>query len=181
MGKILYYSNYCNNCKNLLSIISRTDLMNSIHFICIDKREQINNKTYIILNETLKILLPNNITSVPSLLLLKEKKLLLGDDIYSYIKPSVEYIQKNTNNNMIPMEFSSTEMGSVSLSDNYSYLDQTDEELSAKGDGGLRQMHSFASINYVDKMETPPDDYVPDKLKDGDYNKFLENREKELK
>ena len=44
MGKILYYSNYCNNCKNLLSIISRTELVKTIHFVCIDKRTQKNGK-----------------------------------------------------------------------------------------------------------------------------------------
>ena len=37
------------------------------------------------------------------------------------------------------MAFSFTEMG-TSMSDSYSYWDQTSDELSAKGQGGLRQI-----------------------------------------
>ena len=40
MGKIIYYSNFCENCKKLLNVISKTDLQKTIHFICIDKRNQ---------------------------------------------------------------------------------------------------------------------------------------------
>ena len=181
MAALLYYSKYCNECNKLLKVISKNNNHKDMHFLCVDRREIINDKTYITLENKLKVLLPNNIYTVPSLLLLKEKRLLLGDKIYEYIKPKVEYIQKITNNNMIPIEYSNSEMGSCSLSDNYSYLDQTDEEMSAKGNGGLRQIHSFATINHEDKIETPPDDYVPDKLKDVDYNKFMENRANELK
>ena len=47
-------------------------------------------------------------------------------------------------------------MGS-SHSDNYSFLDQNSDELSAKGDGGLRQMHAFATYNGNDSIETPPE------------------------
>ena len=38
MSEILYYSNYCNHCKELLLKLSKTEKRNEMHFICIDKR-----------------------------------------------------------------------------------------------------------------------------------------------
>ena len=38
MSSILYYSNYCNNCKPLLQKLSQTTIKDKPHFICIDKR-----------------------------------------------------------------------------------------------------------------------------------------------
>ena len=49
-------------------------------------------------------------------------------------------------------------------SDNYSFLDQSADELSAKGNGGMRQLYNYATIDLVDKIETPPDNYTPDKV-----------------
>ena len=49
-------------------------------------------------------------------------------------------------------------------SDNYSFLDQSPDELSAKGNGGMRQLYNYATLDLVDKIETPPDNYSPDKV-----------------
>ena len=38
MSSILYYSNYCEKCKDLLRLIGKSDLKNDMHFVCIDKR-----------------------------------------------------------------------------------------------------------------------------------------------
>tara|TARA_B100000927_G_scaffold201069_1_gene162786 strand:- start:499 stop:765 length:267 start_codon:yes stop_codon:yes gene_type:complete len=54
-------------------------------------------------------------------------------------------------------------MGGVA-SDNFSFLDQSADSMSAKGDGGLRQMHQYATLDYVDKIQTPPDDYEPNTI-----------------
>ena len=67
MGLILYYSNYCNNSKNLLSLISKNNIQNDIHFICIDKRINKNNKIYVILENGQELVLPHNITAVPDI------------------------------------------------------------------------------------------------------------------
>jgi hypothetical protein len=70
------------------------------------------------------------------------------------------------------------------LSDNYSYLDQTSSELSTKGEGGMRQMHSFATYNITDEIETPPETFVSEKIKSGNVSKLLsklqEERSKEI-
>jgi len=79
MSSILYYSNYCNNCKNLLSEISKSNIKNDIHFISIDKRINKNNSTYIILENNEEILLPHTVNAVPALLLINDNyKVLSG-------------------------------------------------------------------------------------------------------
>ena len=35
---------------------------------------------------------------------------------------------------------------------------------SAKGNGGQRIMHSYAGINTMDQIETPPEDYDPNRI-----------------
>jgi hypothetical protein len=49
-------------------------------------------------------------------------------------------------------------------SDNFSFLDQTADSMSAKGDGGLRQMHQYATLDWIDKINTPPDNYEPNTI-----------------
>ncbi len=183
MGKIIYYSNYCDNCKNILAKISKTDLVKSIHFLCIDKRNIKNNKTYIILESNQEVLLPDNITKVPALLLLNEGfKVFFGDDILTYLKP-IEKIQNNkaTNYQGEPNAYSLGNVGFGVVSDNYSFLDQTSDELSAKGNGGMRQIHNYATLNHEDKIDTPPEDYKPDTIGDIDMEKIQNDRNNYIK
>jgi hypothetical protein len=66
------------------------------------------------------------------------------------------------------------------VSDNFSFLDQSSDSLSAKGDGGLRQLHQYATLEYVDKIETPPDNYVPDKIGEVSLESLQQQRNKEI-
>ena len=70
MSYILYYSKYCEVSKKYLQILSKSNAQKEIHFVCIDKRtKDANNKTYIILDNGQNIILPDNVTRVPALLL----------------------------------------------------------------------------------------------------------------
>jgi len=82
MSSVLYFSNYCDNCKKLLHFLSRSPQSKEMHFVCIDKRQkQSNGSTHVILPNGSQILLPPNITRVPALLLLnKSNHVLFGDD-----------------------------------------------------------------------------------------------------
>ena len=62
------------------------------------------------------------------------------------------------------------------VSDNYSFLDQNSDELSAKGNGGMRQLYNYATINQSDKIETPPDDYTPDKVNEQHFKDYETSR-----
>ena len=80
-----------------------------------------------------------------------------------------------TQNNLEPSAYSYTEMG-TNMSDDYSYLDQSSDEMAAKGQGGMRQMHSFVSLNESLSIETPPEDYIPDKVRETDLDKLQKQR-----
>ena len=150
MSCILYYSKYCEVSKKYLQMLSKTNTQNDIHFICIDKRvKEANNKTFIILENGQKIILPENVTRVPALLLLNEGyKVLYGEQILEHLKPRHEVeVRKATQNNMEPMAFSFGGGFGDIVSDQYSFLDQAPEDLEAKGNGGMRQMHNYVDLN----------------------------------
>ena len=187
MSSILYYSNYCEKCKDILRTLGKSDTKNDIHFICIDKRfkDQNTNATYVILENQQKIVLPPQVQKVPAMLLLKEgNKIIFGAEIMNKIKPREEYVNsKATGFNGEPMAFSlgSDNVGGFGVaSDSFSFWDQGSDELLAKGNGGMRQMYNYASIDYNSKIETPTDDWSPDKVDESAYKQMEEQRNKDL-
>jgi hypothetical protein len=148
MSSILYYSKYCEVSKKYLQLLSKSDMQKDIHFICIDKRvKDSNNKTYIILENGQKIILPENVTKVPALLLLNQGyQVLYGEQILHHLKPQQQQqVKQATQNNMEPMAFS---LGGGNIaSDQYSFLDQGADELGTTGNGGMRQMHNYVDLN----------------------------------
>lgn len=192
MSCILYYSNFCEPSKKLLQTVSKTQNVNTIHFVCIDKRvKDSNGKVFIILPTGQKLIMPENITRVPALLLLNQNyKVIYGDDIYKHLRPKVtQEIKQATKNNMEPMNFQDGFDGFSNggiISDNYSFLDQTDTDLSVKGNGGLRQIHNYVTLNDSMNltMQLPQDDfeYKTDKIKEGEMSveALQRRREQEL-
>ena len=184
MSSILYYSNFCEHSKKLLQYLSKSQISKDVHFICIDKRTKgSDGKIYIILENGQKIIMPENVSKVPALLLLNNNyQVLYGDSIYNNFKPKQEVIVRAaTNNNMEPTAFS---LGSGSVvSDQFSFLDMDSEALNAKGDGGLRQMHNYVSLNYSDQISTPADehDYKQSKVSEEmTIEKLQQMREQEI-
>lgn len=181
MSMILYYSNYCEKCKEILPILAQCQAKKDIHFVCIDNRiKKEDNSIYIILENQKELILPPNITKVPALLLLNRgSQVIFGKQILEYIQPR----QMITNNreSFIPQEplaFSLNDINNFGvMSDNYSFLDQSVDSLSAKGDGGLRQLRNNVTLEYTDNIETPPDDYVPNKVDSGSLEKAKAERD----
>jgi hypothetical protein len=152
MSCILYYSKYCEVSKKYLQLLSKSDIQKDIHFICIDKRvKDANNKTYIVLENGQKIILPENVTKVPALLLLNQGyQVLYGEQILQYLKPKQQQeVRQATQNNMEPMAFSLGGGGGFGdiVSDHYSFLDQGEDDLKTTGNGGMRQMHNYVDLN----------------------------------
>jgi hypothetical protein len=144
----------------LLQSFSKTNLSKDVHFICIDKRvKDPSGKMYLILENGQKIVMPENVTRVPALLLLNENyRVVYGESIAQYFKPREEIITKQaTFNNIEPMAFS---LGGGSFgiaSDQFSFLDMDADALAAKGNGGMRQMHNYVDLNYSDRISAPPE------------------------
>ena len=193
MSTILYYSKYCENCKKILYDLGKSKVAKEIHFICVDKRRKDKQgKTFIMLDNGKELLMPNTLTKVPGLLLLyRGNNILYGDNIMNYFRPMMGNTEnrssggngggrsgggRNTDTRSAtePSAFSFNEMGTM-MSDNYSYLDQSASSMSAKGNGGMRQMHSFATLDQQTAIETPPEDYVSTKMTQVN----IENLEKE--
>jgi hypothetical protein len=163
MSTILYYSKFCEHSNKLLQTLSKAGAQKDIHFICIDKRvKDSNNKMFIVLENGQKIIMPENVNRVPALLLLNQNyQVLYGEAILNHLKPKQEVaVRQATQNNMEPMAFSFGGGGFGDIvSDAYSFLDQGSEELQAKGNGGMRQMHNYVDLNYSDNITTPGDDH----------------------
>ena len=165
MSSILYYSNFCEHSKKIIQTLSKTQVGRDIHFICIDNRQKdANGKVYIILPNGQKIVMANNVTKVPALLLLNDNyRVIYGDEILSHLKPRQEQqVMKATYNNAEPMAFGFggfSGVGSGVASDNYSFYDMKPEDLTTKGNGGMYQMHSYSGLNDNFTIQTPTDDF----------------------
>ena len=174
MKYILYYSNFCKHCETIISVLSKSKIKDSIYFVNIDNRAMENGKMYVILQNGKKLALPKNVKEVPSLILLHQGNIVLeGTQISDYFKDSLRKEESYE-----PMAFSMDEMNG--MSDGYSYLDMTSDQMTAKGDGGTRIMHSFASLQGQSTIETPPDNYEPNKVGDVNLEILQEKRNAEI-
>lgn len=168
----LYYSNYCKHSQRVLQYLVKANLTNKISFLCIDKRQRDanNNQIYIVLENGQKVVMPPHIQSVPALLLVnKNYKVILGDDIISHYQPLAqeEGKKKSANFHGEPIGSSlNASSGGVNIySEPYTMYNLTAEELSAKGNGGRRQLYNYVSANEdIISIYTPPDTYTPDKV-----------------
>jgi hypothetical protein len=145
MSIIIYYSNFCDPSKKLLQKVAKTKLGQKIHFICIDRRQRDSKGNTILFLENEQVMLPSQVTKVPALYKMESNQVLFGDDIYSFLLPKeIEINQQATNGNFEPECYSI--YGMNRMSDTFSFLDQSPEDLSAKGVGGARQLRRFATV-----------------------------------
>ena len=169
---ILYYSNYCKHSQSIIQTLVKSNLTDKISFICIDKRSRdpSNGQTYITLESGGKVVMPPNVHSVPSLLIVKEHyRVLMGDDIIKHLHPQIKTsmsaasIQQQTEPSGYFLATSSG--GTNIMSEKFTSYDMTPDELSAKGNGQSRQLYNYISVqNDMNMINTPPDDYRPDKV-----------------
>ena len=70
------------------------------------------------------------------------------------------------------------------VSDNFSFLDMDSDSLNAKGDGGLRQLHQYSTLNDNNgNISTPTDEhnYKQSKMPEGmTIEQLTRNRESDL-
>jgi|TARA_Y100000389_G_scaffold203967_1_gene254323 hypothetical protein len=168
----LYYSNYCKHSQRILQYLVKANLTDRISFLCIDKRQrdENNNQMYIVLENGQRVVMPPNVQSVPALLLVKRNyQVILGDDIISHFQADAQQESKKKTANFQGEPIGTSLMpsnGGVNIvSEPYTMFNLTPEELSAKGNGGRRQMYNYVSANDdILSINTPPDTYQPDKI-----------------
>ena len=168
----LYYSNYCKHSQRVLQFLVKGNLAEKLNFLCIDNREKdsSNNQIYIVLENGKKVIMPPNIQSVPSLLLVREGyRVILGDDIIQHYQIDANRETKKKISNQIH-EPIGTELflsnGGMNIrSEQYTAFNLTPDELSAKGTSNRRNMYNYVSVNDdIISIQTPPDTYQPDKV-----------------
>jgi len=129
---ILYYSNYCINCKEFINLLCKTPIYSNFTKI----------------NVSEKVSFPSFVKSVPTIVVPKIQRPLVGEEVFKWLEDqSIERI-KNKKEGIIP--YSPGEMGS-GLEDSYSYLDAKDTDQPME--------HTFSFIKRGDqKIETPPEE-----------------------
>jgi hypothetical protein len=135
---LLFYSNYCLHSNNLINTISKTSLHENMIYICIDEK---------------KVKVPSFITRVPTIYLVKDKKILVEDDIDRWFElknrannqnqqqqqqpqqqnpqqqnPQQQQNQQKQEDEEGIMAYHNNEMGG-SLSNNYSFISDDNSSL----------------------------------------------------
>jgi hypothetical protein len=169
---ILYYSNFCKHSQKLVTTLVKGNLSDKVSFICIDKRmnDTKTNHTYILLENGSKVILPQNINSVPSLLLVKQQyRVICGcEDIMKHYHPALKTqneVATDLNGEPLGYHVSNFSGNTNIISEQYTLYSLTPEELSTKGKGGNRQMYNYVpATDDMQFINTPADTYRPDKI-----------------
>lgn len=184
---LLFFSELCTHSKELLTSLKRKNLLDKVQLICVDNRYVENNITHIYLNPQQTMPLPPMITCVPTLCIMPNYEILKGGQIMEYFAPMSKSIQDEREKiNMEPNAFSleSETNGSFGVSsDSFSFWDTNSDDLSAQGNGGKRQMYTYASIestnNHSEQIYTPTED-TSDKAGPVSLDQIQQQRNKEL-
>jgi hypothetical protein len=155
MDYVIYYSNYCKHSPEVLkTLINITSL--KIKFICIDCRYQKEGHWYTVLETGHHVILPNNLSQTPFLLILCDNyKTIMGSEpILQYFKhKKMEQTRVSTNNYLEPMSYSfNGGMNTNVVSDSFSFIEENYKELESVGNGGSRQMYSYMPANANESM-----------------------------
>jgi SUMO ligase MMS21 Smc5/6 complex component len=179
MTELLFYSTKCNFCAKMLIELRN---LKKIYYVCVDNTVTINNKKYAVLSNGNHILIIPEITSIPSLLIVQDENspinIIKGNDIISHLKKSEELPPTIMEYDAAHMNKRNTNCGI--FSDTYSFLDMSTEDQKALGDGGVRQMYNYATIEGNFKIETPEETYVTNTASDTEYEEFKRIRDSDI-
>jgi hypothetical protein len=147
----LYFSHFCKFSSAILQELNKAGFQDKFVYLCIDKRVVRNNITYILLPNGREFPLPPMISRVPVLLLKPKFEILSGNQILEYIKPQINTIKQEKTMlyeepNPFDLNRDTTKRSGV-MSDNFSFLDSSPNELTPQGNGGMRQMYTYSGID----------------------------------
>ncbi|GIS52848.1 MAG: hypothetical protein Ct9H90mP28_5640 [Paracoccaceae bacterium] len=159
---LLFYSNYCQHCKQIVKEIKRSPVSSQMRYVCID-------------SSAVREKLPKYITSVPSLVVGETNQIFVGNQITGWLKmqpilnsnsnsnsnrnferrePVMNQVQDTRNNTkdepVGPNGWHNNEMNA--FSDGYSFLGI---DTSAQGDGGMSMVHNFETLGGGEYNNSP--------------------------
>ena len=138
----LFYSNYCQHCKEILIKANNFNLKEKLNFNCVDQ----NRKN-----------IPAFVKSVPTIIVPSENKMLSGENVFNWINSEISKINmnKNNQNNNKPddvLPWVNSEMNN-GFSDAFSFLDS---ETTTEGKP-IAHSFSFIDDSFSTKINTPND------------------------
>lgn len=143
---IFYYSNHCKHSQKTLNMLVKAGLEQEVLFICIDKRgrDQNTNQIFILMQNGERVLLPPNVHSVPSLLLVNEQyRVIYGDEIAKHYESRIMSEIQTPSGPKEPIGFT-------------------------LGGGGVGGQSFGTSYGTQQSIITPPDNYASNKIRMGD-------------
>lgn len=164
---VLYYSMHCGHCRDLLSILGKSPVQRDFHYMNIDNRERGPDGQWVInLQNGTNVPLPKGIKNVPSVMMLNRGNMVIsGIQVKEFIKHlEDEKSRKQQKNDIAAFDIGGFGGGGV-VSDTFSFLDTDPQDMLCKGNGGMRQLHNYSTINSFNVIETPPENYESDKIK----------------
>lgn len=170
---IFYYSNYCKHSQKILQTLVKGCLTDKVSCVCIDnrKKDPSTNQTYILLENGSKVIMPPTLHSVPALLLVNDRyRIIFGDEITKHFHPQLinkQSVLSQGQGEPLSFQLNKSSGGTNIVSEAYTFYDAPNDELSAKGNGRSRQMYNYVTTdNDLFSIETPDDNYQPDKVSD---------------
>jgi hypothetical protein len=160
MKDILFYSNFCTYCKEIINTISKTPLNNSLMFVCVDDDN---------------IQLPPFVTAVPTIYLVSEKKIVVDEGIESWIKEKLTRHEKPSSDVELQPYFGSC---TSSFGNGFSSIDDSDNK---------PFISSFTFLGDEQAIETPDAEnsgsggFQTNSKSMGDYEKLQQERNNEFK
>tara|TARA_B100001027_G_C16103372_1_gene257132 strand:- start:127 stop:642 length:516 start_codon:yes stop_codon:yes gene_type:complete len=82
---IIFYSNFCTYCKEIINQISKTPINDNILYVCVDDEN---------------IQLPNFIKAVPTIYLVSQKRIVVDDAIPKWIEEKLSTSESNGNDEL---------------------------------------------------------------------------------
>ena len=156
---IIFYSNFCTYCKEVINEISKTPINDNILYVCVDDEN---------------IQLPNFVTAVPTIYLVEKKRIVVDEAIPKWIQEQLSKVENNSGDD-IQAYFGSNDS---SFGCSFSSLDNKEEK---------PFISSFTYIGDEQKIETPDDssnsssrDSFQNSSTSNDYERLQNERQAEF-
>tara|TARA_X000000950_G_scaffold131626_1_gene164171 strand:+ start:1545 stop:2057 length:513 start_codon:yes stop_codon:yes gene_type:complete len=126
---IIFYSNFCTYCKEVINEISKTPINDNILYVCVDDDN---------------IQLPNFVTAVPTIYLVEKKRIVVDEAIPKWVQEQLSKVENNSGDD-IQAYFGSNDS---SFGCSFSTLDNKEEK---------PFISSFTYLGEEQKINTPDD------------------------